>query len=100
MPLTQLPDVVRRTQSNAVALSGSNDMVKTDIDAELKTLQRQCKVPICIGGNYAIAQQISLESLGLYPLGSDRGSGFSALKQLLSAFIVSVTTSGDRNEQR
>src|SRR5690606_7615092 len=48
MPLTQLPEVVRRTHSNAIVLSGSIEAVNPDIDEELSALVTRCKVPVCI----------------------------------------------------
>jgi MerR family transcriptional regulator, light-induced transcriptional regulator len=89
MPLPQLPDVVRRTQSHAIVLSGSTEAVNANIDEDLQMLQQQCKVPICIGGSYAVAQQTNLQSLGLYPLGTDLGAGLHALQQLLSHAMAS-----------
>lgn len=89
MPLLQLPDVVRRTQSNAVVLSGSTEAVNANIDEDLRILQQQCRVPVCIGGSYAIARQSHLQSLGLYPLGTDLNSGLHALQQLLSHAMAS-----------
>jgi MerR family transcriptional regulator, light-induced transcriptional regulator len=85
MPLAQLPEVVRRTQSKAIVLSGSIEAVNPDIDEDLSALESLCKVPICIGGSYAYRRLHVLEDLGLYPLGDDLSAGLHTLAQLLAS---------------
>jgi MerR family transcriptional regulator, light-induced transcriptional regulator len=84
MPLAQLPEVVRRTQSNAIVLSGSIEAVNPDIDEDLSALESLCKVPVYIGGSYAGCRHHALEDLGLYPLGEDLSAGMHTLAQLLA----------------
>ena len=71
MPLSQLPEVVKRSQSDAIVLSASSSSITEDLDEDMSALVSLCKVPVFIGGTFAQQHRQSLEDLGAYTLGDD-----------------------------
>lgn len=71
MPLQQLPEVVKRTQVDGIALSGSKEAVKQPLEAELSKLVLESQVPVFIGGSYAQQRQQALHDIGVHPIGND-----------------------------
>ncbi len=83
MPLAQLPEVVRRTGSDAVVLSGSVEAVEDDLDDDLSALVSIARVPVFVGGSFSQRHRQALEDLGTYPLGNDLIVGLHTLGRLL-----------------
>lgn len=71
MPMLQLSEVVKRTASSAIVLSGSIASVKTNLDEDIRALSGNCKVPVFIGGSYGQSLRDSLEELGALPVSDD-----------------------------
>ncbi|MEJ2142945.1 MAG: MerR family transcriptional regulator [Gammaproteobacteria bacterium] len=71
MPLAQLPEVVKRSQSDAVVLSGSSGAVTGDVEEEISAVVSLSKVPVFIGGSFAQQHRQSLEEIGARPLADD-----------------------------
>ena len=71
MPIAQLPEVVKRSQSDAIVLSASIKSVNEDIDEDISALVSLCKVPVFIGGTFSQQHRQSLEDLGAQTLGDD-----------------------------
>jgi len=83
VPLEQLTEVVRRTRSDAIALSGSIEAVKSNLDNAISELVYFNKVPVFIGGSYAKQYRQNLEELGAHPIGDDLVVGMHAIARLL-----------------
>lgn len=83
MPLAQLSEVVERSQSDAIVLSGSSSSVTEDIDEDISALISICNVPVFIGGSFALKHAQSLEDMGAHSVGDDLIVGLHAIgKQL------------------
>ncbi len=71
MPLSELPHVIQRTQSDGVVLSGSivldTDLFKT----ELNTLAHTSSIPVFIGGHVAENYHAEIKATGATPLPTD-----------------------------
>ena len=71
MPLSELPYVIQRTQSDAVVLSGSivldADLFKTEMD----TLAHASSIPVFIGGHVVDNYRAEIEATGATPLPTD-----------------------------
>jgi len=85
MPISQLPAVVKRTQSQAVVLSGSVECDPAQLQADLKLLIHDCRVPVYIGGNTALHYRQTIEDTGAVVLGADLGLGLHQLSKQLPA---------------
>lgn len=83
MPLSQLPEVVKRCNADGIVLSGSSNAVTEDIDEDISALVSLCNVPVFIGGSFSYQNRHSLEELGAFSLGDDLIVGMHAIgKQL------------------
>ena len=85
MPLAQLPEVVKRSHSDAIVLSASSSSVTEDIDEDMSALVSLCKVPVFIGGTFAQKHRQSLEDLGAQTLGDDLIVGLHVIGKHLPA---------------
>lgn len=83
MPISQLPVVVKRTQSQAVVLSGSVECDETLLQNELKLLIRDCHVPVYVGGSSAHKYRHAIEQTGAIVLGNDLTLGLHQLNKQL-----------------
>ena len=83
MPIQQLAEVVHRSNSDGVVLSGS---VKTDPDQlheHIKTLIQDSSVPVWVGGNTSETFKQEIESAGAVSLGSDLIVGLHLIHKIL-----------------
>ena len=71
MPLTELPHVIQRTQSDAVVLSGSIVLDADLFKTELNTLAHSSSIPVFIGGHVAENYHAEIEATGATPLPTD-----------------------------
>ena len=81
MPLEPLADVVKRTNSQGIVLSGS-----IDVDAVEHELQRVChdsQVPVFVGGTYSSRHRKIIEQTGAIPVGDDLVVGIHTLSKHL-----------------
>jgi DNA-binding transcriptional MerR regulator/methylmalonyl-CoA mutase cobalamin-binding subunit len=83
MPLGRLPEVVRKTDSDAITLSGSSESVKNDLDDALRALVHAARVPVLIGGTYAQRHHQALRNLGAHPISDDLVVGLHTLGRFL-----------------
>lgn len=85
LPISQLPAVVRRTHSQGVVLSGSVECDETSLQAELKMLIRDARVPVFVGGTSSSEHRDAIEQTGAVALGVDLGDGVRRLNKLIPA---------------
>jgi len=84
MPIQQLSEVVQRTASSAVVLSGSIASVKSDLNEDIRALTKMSKVPVFVGGSYAQSFRDSLEDLGAFPVSDDLTAAFHQMAKKLN----------------
>lgn len=83
LPISQIPAVVERTQSEAVVLSGSVEYDPQTLSEELKMLQKNCKAPVYVGGTCAQQYGDRIKATGAVPLGADLSSSLHLLNSQL-----------------
>ena len=71
MPLTELPHVIQRTESEAVVLSGSIVLDADLFKTELYTLAHASSIPVFIGGHAAENYHAEIKATGATPLPTD-----------------------------
>lgn len=82
MPLSQLPQVAARTQSQGIILSGSVDIGSEPLQQELSALTRQCNdIPVFIGGPISTLHSDAIEQSQVIPLGEELGAGMHKLSR-------------------
>ncbi|MDZ7804529.1 MerR family transcriptional regulator [Thiohalophilus sp.] len=82
MPLSELPQVAGRTQSEGIILSGSVDIGSNQLQQELSDLSRQCDdIPVFIGGPIATRHSAAIERSQVISLGEDLGAGMHKLSR-------------------
>ncbi|MEJ2397524.1 MAG: MerR family transcriptional regulator [Gammaproteobacteria bacterium] len=85
LPISQLPAVVKRTQSQGVVLSGSVECDEASLTAELRMLIHAAKVPVFVGGTSATEHRDAIEQAGAVALGTDLAEGVRHLNKLIPA---------------
>ncbi len=83
MPLNQLSEVVHRSNSQGIVLSGS---IKTDypaLQADLKKLVQDSQVPVWLGGKTLETSHQLIEQAGVKIIGDDLSAGLNAIQQIL-----------------
>lgn len=83
MPLAELPDVVTRTKSAGIVLSGSVEVSETDLTRQLSQLASAVSVPIFFGGTTATRYAKVIGSSGVHLMGDDLVVGLRVLAQIL-----------------
>jgi DNA-binding transcriptional MerR regulator len=71
MPIEQLSEVVHRSNSNGIVLSGSINTDPIGLHEQLKSLVRDSNVPIWVGGKTSETYRQEIESAGAISLGHD-----------------------------
>jgi DNA-binding transcriptional MerR regulator len=71
MPLTELPHVIQRTQSDGIVLSGSIEMDTASFTAEMQNLVEASSIPVFVGGRVAEDYHYSIAAAGATPLDED-----------------------------
>ena len=75
MPLAELPHAARRSQCDAVVLSGSIEPAAALLQDELPRLVRKAGVPVFIGGQLSERHRDAVVRAGARPLGRDIEAG-------------------------
>jgi DNA-binding transcriptional MerR regulator len=71
MPLTELPHVIQRTQSDGIVLSGSIEMDTASFRAEMQNLVEANSIPVFVGGRVAEDYHYAIAAAGATPLHED-----------------------------
>jgi DNA-binding transcriptional MerR regulator len=71
MPLTELPHVIQRTQSDGIVLSGSIEMDTASFRAEMQNLVEASSIPVFVGGRVAEDYHYAIAAAGATPLHED-----------------------------
>lgn len=83
MPIEQLAEVVHRSNSDGIVLSGSIDTDADNLHAQLKKLIEDAKTPVWIGGKTSDRLKNEIESSGAYVIGHDLIVGMHKIHQTL-----------------
>jgi DNA-binding transcriptional MerR regulator/methylmalonyl-CoA mutase cobalamin-binding subunit len=86
MPLDELPAAIRKTDSDAVVLSGMLEPSRAVLENQLPRLIEEVSVPVFLGGNITAKNFDSLRKAGLHLIGTDIETG---LKQVAGALNFS-----------
>jgi len=79
MPLDDLPDVIRKTGSKAIILSGYLQPGTELLDQALPGLAKQSPVPVFLGGQASAQVHDMVKRAGVIMLGADLSSGIARL---------------------
>ncbi|MGD9385703.1 MAG: MerR family transcriptional regulator, partial [Thioalkalispiraceae bacterium] len=71
MPIEQLAEVVHRSNSDGVVLSGSIDTDPVQLQAQIKKLVKDTNVPVWIGGKTSEKLKDEIQAAGAHSLGHD-----------------------------
>jgi DNA-binding transcriptional MerR regulator len=71
MPLAQLSEVVQRTNSDGIVLSGSVDIDPAQLHSKLKQVITESGVPVWVGGKTSEKFRTEIESAGAQSIGHD-----------------------------
>ena len=83
MPLEELPDVIARTNSAGVVLSGSVDVAESALAQHLDRLTNAVSVPVFFGGTTATRHAKVIAASGVHLMGDDLVVGLRVLAQVL-----------------
>lgn len=83
MPLAELGYAARRSQADAIVLSGSIEPEAQRFEKELRTLVLEAGVPVFVGGITSVRRRDGIVAAGAEPLGSDIDSGLRHLGDAL-----------------
>jgi len=83
MPIEQLAEVVHRSNSDGVVLSGSVDINEGKLHTHLKNLIEDTNVPVWVGGKTSDRLSDEIESSGAHVLGHDLIVGMHKIHQIL-----------------
>lgn len=84
MPLRELGYAARRSQADAIVLSGSVEPEPAILERELPALVREAGVPVFVGGLTSVHRRDAVVAAGASPLGSDISVGLRRLSEVLS----------------
>lgn len=84
MPLTELPDAIKKTGSDALVLSGTIEPGSVVITEHLPRLVEELDVPVFLGGNVVASNFDELKKSGVLMIGSDIGMGIKQIKKQLN----------------
>jgi len=85
MPLNQLAEVVHRSNSNGIVLSGSHKNENKQLTDELIDLVRDSNVPVFIGGKVTNELQQEIEFSGAISIGEEITEGLQLISNTLPA---------------
>ena len=83
MPIEQLAEVVHRSNSNGVVLSGSIDIDTEKLTQQVKQLIKDSGVPVWIGGKTSEKLKAEIESVGATAIGHDLIVGLHMINKTL-----------------
>jgi DNA-binding transcriptional MerR regulator len=83
MPFLELPEVVRRSASDAVVLSAVARPRNRMVSEELPDLVRRLTVPLFVGGTFAVTHEKPIAASGANPIGIDIASALSTSDKAL-----------------
>jgi DNA-binding transcriptional MerR regulator len=83
MPLAPLAEVVKRTASQGIVLSGSIDVDVDAIQHDIQRLRHDSQVPVFVGGTFASRHRKIIEQSGAIPIGDDLVVGIHAMHKHL-----------------
>ena len=84
MPLEELPAAAKRSQSDAIILSGSlNDNFDEKMTEGLSRLCRETKLPVFVGGKISAQRHDAIVGAGAIPLGEDIPLALRQIKSVL-----------------
>lgn len=84
MPLAELGYAARRSQADAIVLSGSIEPAPDLLESELPKLVLDAGVPVFVGGLTSVRHRDALVAAGAGPLGSDIAAGLRHLGDALA----------------
>ena len=85
MPLAPLADVVKRTHSQGIVLSGSVEMDVDQLQADIGMLRHQTGVPVLVGGTTSNRYRKAIEATGAIAVGDDLVVGIHSLNKHIPA---------------
>ncbi len=83
MPLSEIPAAVRKTNSDALVLSGVIEPAEKVITEQLPWLTGELSVPVFMGGNIVAGNFDHLKKSGVHAIGSDIDTGLKQIFKLL-----------------
>jgi DNA-binding transcriptional MerR regulator len=83
MPLSELPVVVRRTDAEALVLSGSIEPSAGLLEHDLPALVNALRIPVFVGGTTATAHRAIIEAAGAIAAGESLLQGVQSIAALL-----------------
>ena len=84
MPLAELGHAARRSQSDAIVLSGSIEPSPRLLEDELPKLVLAARMPVFVGGLASVRYRDAIVTAGAQPLGSDIAAGLRHLGDALA----------------
>jgi len=84
MPLDDFPDAVKKTESNALVLSGTIEPGSEVISRTLPRLVERLDVPVFVGGNVVASNFDELKKSGVMLIGTDIDLGIKQIKKHLN----------------
>jgi len=84
MPLAELGYAARRSQADAIVLSGSIEPTPKLLESELPKLVLEAGVPVFVGGLTSVRHRDALVAAGAGPLGGDIAAGLRHLGDALA----------------
>jgi len=84
MPLDEFPDAVKKTESDALVLSGTIEPGGEVISQSLPRLVKKLGVPVFVGGNVVASNFDDLKKSGVLLIGTDVDKGIKQIKKRLS----------------
>lgn len=83
MPLQQISEVVHRTGTKGVLLSGSIESKNKFSSSDLKKLVTDSDVPVCVGGKISEVLKNEIEEAGAHAVGDDFIVGLRMISKLI-----------------
>lgn len=83
MPLAPMPYVARRTESQAIVLTGAAELVPQALQHQLITLREKTGLPVFVGGRASNRYRNEIEAAGAIAVGDDLTVGLHTLKKLI-----------------
>ena len=84
MPLDEFPDAVKKTESDALVLSGTIEPGGEVISRSLPRLVEKLDVPVFVGGNVVASNFDDLKKTGVLLIGTDIDMGIKQIKKRLN----------------
>ena len=84
MPLDEFPDAIKKTESDALVLSGTIEPGDEVISRSLPRLVGKLNVPVFVGGNVVASNFDDLKKTGVLLIGTDIDMGIKQIKKRLN----------------